>query len=321
MTSFRHYLRAFSRLWCWWASLRRRPGSYPPHEMRCPIANLVTITAVFAVEINVSPGAGTIQAALNSASSGDELVLADGTYTGATTINKDITIRAANAGLAVLDGQNKNSERVIYMSSGNLFLTGLAVTRGLAGDRSCGGVCVHGGTVTMNGGAISNCHHQYAWGSGLKLEGGSTGTFNDVVIKDSTATRGIIWVGGGSTADFNGCEVKDNNSYEWGTIILTGTGSPVKFAHTLFSNNDNPVIFSDYGDQELTIECCPSLTSGEIVLSAGSMTNLACSPGLPPGAPPDAPPTPQSPPPLTGYLAPQLCRRQDHVWFQHEVQH
>ena len=87
--------------------------------------------------INVSPGAGTLQVALNSASAGDELVLADGNYTyGAYTcdpapdlpgsdtcytcglftyrgpfgcnymleIDKDITIRALNPGQAVLEG-------------------------------------------------------------------------------------------------------------------------------------------------------------------------------------------------------------------------
>ena len=34
--------------------------------------------------VSVSPGVGTLQAAVNAASAGDELVLADGTYTGAT---------------------------------------------------------------------------------------------------------------------------------------------------------------------------------------------------------------------------------------------
>ena len=63
----------------------------------------------------VQPGVGTLQAALNAASAGDELVLADGTYTGSGTtqsganmlhINKAITVRALNFGQAVLNGQN-----------------------------------------------------------------------------------------------------------------------------------------------------------------------------------------------------------------------
>lgn len=53
--------------------------------------------------INVSPGQGTLQDALDRANDGDELVLADGTYgkrsgtSAAAFIDKSITIRATNA--------------------------------------------------------------------------------------------------------------------------------------------------------------------------------------------------------------------------------
>ena len=84
---------------------------------------------------NVAPGAGTLQAALNTAYAGDELVLADGTYTGngsnhVLEIGKNITIRALNPGQAVLDGEN--ARRVIYISSGTVALNGLNITKGFA---------------------------------------------------------------------------------------------------------------------------------------------------------------------------------------------
>ena len=82
--------------------------------------------------INVSPGRGTLQDALNDASAGDELVLANGTYTGSGSnvleIDKDITIRALNPGQAVLDGGN--ARRVIYISSGTVALSGLNIIQG-----------------------------------------------------------------------------------------------------------------------------------------------------------------------------------------------
>ena len=60
--------------------------------------------------INVSPGAGTLQAAHDAASAGDVLVLADGTYTGTginvLEITKSITIRAANSRQAIIHGQD-----------------------------------------------------------------------------------------------------------------------------------------------------------------------------------------------------------------------
>jgi nitrous oxidase accessory protein NosD len=42
--------------------------------------------------INVAPGVGTLQAAIDAASPGDELRLIDGTYTGAVVVNKSLKI-------------------------------------------------------------------------------------------------------------------------------------------------------------------------------------------------------------------------------------
>ena len=82
----------------------------------------------------VSPGAGTLQAALDAASAGDILELADGTYTGSGSyvlqISKDITIRAQNFGRAILDGEN--ARRVIEITGGTVVLEGLGVTKGSA---------------------------------------------------------------------------------------------------------------------------------------------------------------------------------------------
>ena len=82
----------------------------------------------------VYPGSGALQAALDAASSGDELVLADGTYTGSggtmLNIGKDITIRAQNAGQAILDGQS--TRRVIRITGGAVLLDGLNITNGHA---------------------------------------------------------------------------------------------------------------------------------------------------------------------------------------------
>ena len=94
-------------------------------------------------QIHLSPGAD-LQAAVNNASPGDELVLADGTYSaGSGTsayddhnmlyIDKDITIRAQNAGKSILDGEN--SRGVIFIRHGVVTLKGLGITKGYV--RAC----------------------------------------------------------------------------------------------------------------------------------------------------------------------------------------
>ena len=100
--------------------------------------------------IYVAPGADTLQAAYDSASDGDELVLADGTYTStqsallsitdgddgnnfgydtATWSYKAITIRAQNTGQAILDGEDTRG--LIFADTvSNIALRGLGFTRG-----------------------------------------------------------------------------------------------------------------------------------------------------------------------------------------------
>ena len=88
--------------------------------------------------IHAAPGEN-LQTVINSASAGDEIVLADGTYTGSGTnqrgdnmlyIDKDVTIRALHAGGVVLNGED--ARRVIYIASGTVGLDGLNITRGKA---------------------------------------------------------------------------------------------------------------------------------------------------------------------------------------------
>ena len=71
---------------------------------------------------SVIPGADTLQAAVNAASAGDVLELADGTYTVSigmqvVLIAKDITIRAVNSFEAVLDAENVGGRRVVTIGS------------------------------------------------------------------------------------------------------------------------------------------------------------------------------------------------------------
>ena len=47
-----------------------------------------------ATTVDVFPGAGTLQAAIDAASDGDQLRVHPGTYTGAVSVTKRLTIRA-----------------------------------------------------------------------------------------------------------------------------------------------------------------------------------------------------------------------------------
>ena len=92
----------------------------------------------------VQPGHGTLQRALEAlaaAAAAGEFVLADGTYTGTSgeaegtdnvlIIQMDVTIRAQNAGRAILDGEQ--TRRVVYIDgTASVVLDGLVITGGYA---------------------------------------------------------------------------------------------------------------------------------------------------------------------------------------------
>ena len=160
----------------------------------------------------VLPGAGTLQAALNAASAGDELVLADGTYTGVGTsdrgdnmlyINKDITIRALNSGQAVLDGQN--ARRVIYIRSGTVVLDALSITNGRAAawfeDRG-GGVYVAGdGTVMIRKSDIHNNQAVHR-GGGIQVDSGTVRLASCQFYSNTAREGPNVYVDGGSVCTF-----------------------------------------------------------------------------------------------------------------------
>mmetsp|Transcript_25507 Transcript_25507/g.84994 ORF Transcript_25507/g.84994 Transcript_25507/m.84994 type:complete len:243 (-) Transcript_25507:42-770(-) len=107
----------------------------------------------------VRSGHDHLQAACDSASEGDELVLADGRYTGDGTfvveVRKSITIRAQTPGQAILDGEGQR--RGVHVPPGNtVSLSGLTIQNGRAGDGDGGGGLNIAGEATLNNCIIRN---------------------------------------------------------------------------------------------------------------------------------------------------------------------
>ena len=79
-------------------------------------------------KIRVAPGDGTLQAAIDSAKSGDTLILESGIYSGSVTIHRSLTLLADNANAkhsSIIDGQE--SSHVITISAPDVFIKGLNI--------------------------------------------------------------------------------------------------------------------------------------------------------------------------------------------------
>jgi len=78
-------------------------------------------SAAFATETVVTSGVGALAAAVTAASDGDTLILQDGDYTGAVTINKSLTLRSMSRGA------------MVYIGSGAFTIEGEAIKVTLQG--------------------------------------------------------------------------------------------------------------------------------------------------------------------------------------------
>ncbi len=94
--------------------------------MRTRLAALFVLLypPVWAGEVPVAPGSGTLAAAIAGASPGDVLVLSDGAYPGTVTIDRTLTLQGD--GTATIDGQGQGT--VITITADEVVLTGLHVT-------------------------------------------------------------------------------------------------------------------------------------------------------------------------------------------------
>ena len=89
------------------------------------ILALLTATAqVFAAEIVVEPGAGTLARAISLANPGDRLVLAAGLYSGSVTVDRPLTITAR--GEVRLNGEGEGS--VVLVDAPDVIVEGLYIS-------------------------------------------------------------------------------------------------------------------------------------------------------------------------------------------------
>lgn len=92
--------------------------------MRVLALFLLFSTPLWAEEVHVVPGAGTLATAIAGATPGDVLILQGGAYLGPVTIDRTLTLQGD--GTAIVDGQGKGT--VITITGDDVVLTGLHVT-------------------------------------------------------------------------------------------------------------------------------------------------------------------------------------------------
>ncbi len=80
-------------------------------------------TISLAKQWSVTPGNGTLQTAIDSAQSGDTLLLASGTYSGSIDVHQSLSIQGTQS--SIIDGEN--SSHVIKITAPDVLIKGLSI--------------------------------------------------------------------------------------------------------------------------------------------------------------------------------------------------
>ena len=248
---------------------------------------LATSTARAAV-INVPGDQPTIQAAINAAVNGDEILIAPGTYNqGLSLSNKAITLRGSGgAAVTILEGPSPNSKIIsVSNAEADTVLDGLTFTNagegfgsGVVGIGNSGptiqncifsnnnGTAIGGNAVA--GMVISNC--QFINNIDIAQTGGAIDFFGGVgpTITNCTFTNNSASQGGGaiamSTGMISGCTFESNS-----TILVSGFDGGA----AVYQQNGDLVIDDCTFTGNMSVERGGAI---ETILTTGSLTITNC---------------------------------------------
>ena len=220
-----------------------------------------------------------IQAAIDAASDGDQIIVLPGTYTGTGTevvdmLGKAVWLRSSGGPeVTIIDGED--ARRVFFCYSGETNMTsieGMTITRGLAsGD------------------------YPNSTGGGIRNQNNSNPTMTNCIFRDNNAGFGGGMYNNSSSPILTNCTFK-NNAGEFGGGMRNAsgsnpalsncvfTGNTAKYGGGIFSSISNPSISStmicgntldqisgtyiDGGGNKISDECpmgCPDITGDGIV--------------------------------------------------------
>ena len=188
---------------------------------------------------------GDIKSALDLASDGDTIIIANGSYSGVNNSNltvsqSGLTIKAAEGATPSISGSS--ARRIFTLAGSNIFIQGLFLTSGRINSNYGGGVLIASDGITIKNCTFYNCKALY--GGAIFINGNNI-AIDDCEFRSNTAldnakiTRGgAIYINGGfsnilvnnSRFGVNGYNRGDNG----GAVFMS---SSAVFNNSIFSNN------------------------------------------------------------------------------------
>lgn len=201
-------------------------------------------TLAGAAVINVPADQPTIAAAVAASVSGDEIVLADGVYTGAANRNvnfsgRAITVRSASGdpSTCIIDVQNAGfAFAITNIGVGEGAVEGVTIRNGTGTSGRGGGIFAQAAHAAVRNCVFTSC--DVTTGGGAIFATQRSLTVEDCVFDTNSATSfgGAIEVFNAITVTIDRCVFR-NNSASVGGGIEFGQGSNSQVANSLFDGN------------------------------------------------------------------------------------
>ncbi len=276
-----------------------------PQAVNSPRHIVVTLQIASANALHVPSEYPTIQAAIDAATLGDEIVIADGTYTGVGNKNLDfggkaITVRSASGDPAscIVDCEGDGRGFRFHTGEGlDSVVNGLTITRG--NGRGGGVYCsrssptltdcrIIGNSGSNSGGgvmcddasrpALTNCtisaNSCTNWGGGVFCSN-SAPTLINCTISENSST---YYQGGGvfcssSNATLINCTISGNSANDHGGGVYCGGGIPILIDCAITGNT------ADYGGGVFCSTSAPFLINCRITANSVSSSGggVMCS--------------------------------------------
>jgi parallel beta-helix repeat protein/predicted outer membrane repeat protein len=211
---------------------------------------LISSSVVFADEIHVGPDPdddfATIQNAINAASTGDTIYVADGTYNENILFprGKNITLISENgAGATVIDGDNEGSV-VTFAAGNNSTLDGFTITNGLTSESGGGVLCGNSSSPTIANCIITNNEASIA-GGGIHCAPSSAPFITNSIIQNNSVTGinnnesngGGIHASDSSSPTITNCNIIGNKSNWSGGGLAFDNADELTIVNCTFRDN------------------------------------------------------------------------------------
>jgi len=196
--------------------------------------------------IHVPADAATIQAGIDLAQFGDEVVVADGTYTGPgnrdLSVTKDITVRSASGdpALCIVDCEQASKGLTFTGTSAVARLVGITITNGLAAQGA--GISFSGSDAVVENCRILQNTTNSVGGGGMGVDDLSSPTIVNCTLVGNTrvglgVSGGGAFVTGQSTPTFVNCTFTANSGYDASAVYSVGSGTVTTLVNCIVWGN------------------------------------------------------------------------------------